>query len=119
MILLIGADGNNMESIIAKRFGHAGFYLMYNTETKNFEAIENDDKEHNHGNLQRFIDNGVEVFIVGNIGPHAFDAINTPKSKIYLARKMLVREAIEKHLNGELKQLTEPTAKKSIGHEHK
>lgn len=116
MILLIGADGNNLESSIAKRFGHAGYYLMYNTETKNFEAFENRDEGHNHNNLLDFLDKGVEAFIVGNVGPHAFEIIFTPKSKVYLARKMSIQEAIDKFVKGELKQLTEPTAKKSTGH---
>ncbi|HMN48668.1 MAG TPA: NifB/NifX family molybdenum-iron cluster-binding protein [Ignavibacteriaceae bacterium] len=116
MLILIGSDGNKLESPIAKRFGHADYFILYNTEAKSFEAFENIDEGHNHENLQQFLDKGVEVFIVGNIGPHAFEVINTPKSKVYLARKMSVQEAVDKFLKGELKQLTEPTAKRSIGH---
>ncbi|MGQ9799291.1 MAG: NifB/NifX family molybdenum-iron cluster-binding protein, partial [Ignavibacterium sp.] len=108
MLLLIGSDGSKLESPIAKRFGHADYFILYNTETKSFEAFENVDEGHNHQKLQQFLDKGVEAFIVGNIGPHAFEVINTPKSKIYLARKMSVQEAIDKYLKGELKQLTEP-----------
>ncbi|MHB8871542.1 MAG: NifB/NifX family molybdenum-iron cluster-binding protein [Candidatus Doudnabacteria bacterium] len=116
MKIIIGSDGNNLESPTAKRFGHAKYFILYSTETKIFEAFENIEKEHNHKNLVDYLDKGVEAFIVGNIGPHAFEIINTPKSKVYLARKMFVREAVEKFINGELKQLNEPTAKKSIGH---
>jgi len=112
MLILIGSDGNNFESTIAKRFGHANYYLLYNTETKYLEVFENIEEGHNHDNLQYFLDKGVEAFVVGNIGPYAFEIINTPKSKVYLARKMTVKEAIEKLLNGELKQLNEPTVKK-------
>lgn len=118
MLLLIGSDGNKLESSVAKRFGHADYFILYNTESKSFEAFENIDEGHNHENLQQFLEKGVEAFIVGNIGPHAFEVINTPKSKVYLAKKMSVQEAIEKFLKGELQQLTEPTAKKSIGHKH-
>lgn len=116
MLILLGSDGNYLESPIAKRFGHADYFIVFNTEPKSFEAFENIDEEHNHENLQEFLDKGVEAFIVGNIGPHAFEIINTSKSKVYLARTMTVQEAINKFLKGELKQLTEPTAKKSIGH---
>ena len=86
MLLLIGSDGNKLESPIAKRFGHAEYLIQYNTETKSFEAFTNNGEEHNHDNLQDYLDKGVEIFVVGNIGPHAFEIINTPKSKIYLAR---------------------------------
>lgn len=115
MVLLLGSDGNKLESPIAKRFGHAEYLIQYNTITKSFETFTNTEEEHNHDNLQEFLDNGVEVFIVGNIGPHAFEIINTPKSKVYLARKMSVQEAIDKFLNNELKQLSESTVKQSIG----
>jgi predicted Fe-Mo cluster-binding NifX family protein len=116
MLIIIGSDGNNLESSIAKRFGHAEYFIQYNTETKSFEAFVNNEEGHNHDNLQEFLDNGIEVFIVGNIGPHAFKIINTPKSKIFLARKMTVQESIEKFLKDELKQLTESTVKQSIEH---
>ncbi|GAB4140621.1 MAG: hypothetical protein Fur0015_10770 [Ignavibacteriales bacterium] len=116
MLILIGSDGNKLESTIAKRFGHADYFILYDTVTKSFEAFENIDEGHNHENLQQFLEKGVESFIVGNIGPHAFEVINASKSKVYLARKMSVQEAIDNFLKGELKQLTEPIAKHSIGH---
>lgn len=118
MLVLIGSDGNKLDSPIAKRFGHAGYFIVFNTGTKSFEVFENIDEGHNHENLLEFLNKGVETFIVGNIGPHAFDMINTSKSKVYIARKMSVQESIKKFLNNELKQLTEPTAKQSIGHSH-
>ncbi len=116
MLILIGSDGNSLDSPIAKRFGHASYFIMFNTETKTYEAFENIAEEHNHDNLQDFLGNGVEAFVVGNIGPHAFKIINTPKSKVCLARKMSVSESITKFLNGELEHLTKPTVKKSIDH---
>jgi len=119
MLILIGADSDNLTSPVAKRFGHANYYIVYNTETKYFEAVENIKGRHHHENLLEFLKKGVETFIAGNIGPHAFEIINTEKSKVYLARKMSVQEAIDKFLKGELLQLNEPTVKKSIGHGNK
>jgi predicted Fe-Mo cluster-binding NifX family protein len=116
MLILVGSDGNSLESPVAKRFGHANYFILFNMETKTFEAFENIAEEHNHDNLQNFLDNGVEAFIVGNVGPHAFEIINTPRSKVYLARKMSVQQAIDNSLIDELQQLFEPTVKKSIGH---
>ena len=118
MLILIGADGDNPESTVAKRFGHAGYYILYNSDTKSFSVDANSEEEHNHNNLYNYLDKGVKAFIVHNIGPHAFEIVNTPESKVYLARRMSVTESINKFLNGELEQLTEPTAKKSIGHDH-
>lgn len=118
MLILIGADGCNLQSQVARRFGHAAFLITYDTETKIVTTYENNDMEHDHSNLLAFLEKGVEAFIVGNIGPHAFEIVNTPMSKVYLARKMSVREAVDKLSKEELKQLSEPTAKRSIGHIH-
>jgi len=118
MLILIGADGCNLQSQVARRFGHAAFFITYDTETKVVTTYENNNLEHDHSNLFAFLEKGVGAFIVGNIGPHAFKIVNTSLSKVYLARKMSVQEAVDKFSREELKQLSEPTAKRSIGHIH-
>lgn len=116
MILIIGADGNNLQSNIAKRFGHAAYYLIYNSESKSFEAVENIDHDHSHSALYDFLDKGTEAFIVGNVGPHAFEILKSGNAKIFLARKMTAEQAINALSNNELEKLDEPTVKRSIGH---
>ena len=114
MLLLISSDGKNLQSPIAKRFGHANYFILFNTETKTFDAFENNNVGHNHDNLQEYLDKGVKAFIVGNIGPHAFDILKTGDAKVYLARKMKTAEAIELFSKNSLKELLEPTMRKSI-----
>lgn len=116
MLIAIGSDGNNLESKVAKRFGHAAFYIIFNTEDKSFEAMGNKDEDHTHAELSELLEKGVEVFIVGNIGPHAFDLLIDGGAEVYLARKMRVKEAIDKYSSGELNKLTEPTVKQSFNH---
>ncbi|MDP2302352.1 MAG: NifB/NifX family molybdenum-iron cluster-binding protein [Ignavibacteria bacterium] len=118
MLILIGSDGETIDSKIAKRFGHANYYLVYDTNSNSLEVFKNDSEEHDHKNLEQFLIKGVEAFIVGNIGPHAFEIINTSKSFVYLVRKCSVKEAIDKLKLGELTKLTEPTVKKNIEHDH-
>jgi len=114
MLILISSDGNNLQSTIAKRFGHANYYIVFDTETKTYRAFANNNEGHNHDNLVEYLDKGVKAFIVGNIGPHAFDILQTGDAKIYLARKMKTAEAIELFSKNSLKELLEPTMKKSI-----
>lgn len=126
MLILISADGNTLGSEVSKRFGHACYYIVYNTESELFDALRNDheheseiESEDEHANLRHFLDEGVKAFIVGNIGPQAFRTVKTPATKVYLARKMTVGESIKKFLNNQLTELTEPTAKRSIGRNKK
>ena len=122
MLILLGSDGKNLDSLVAKRFGHANYYIVFNSETETFSAYVNNHEGHNHDNLYGFLNIGVEVFIVGNIGPFAFEIINSPKTTVYLARRMMVKEAIEHFFKDDLTRLTGPTSKRSIKqgrHSHK
>lgn len=114
MLILISSDGKNLESPVAKRFGHANYFILFNTDTKKYEAFENSNEGHNHENLQEYLHKGVQTFIVGNIGPHAFEILKTRNAKVYLARKMKAAEAIELFSKNKLKELSEPTMRKSI-----
>lgn len=116
MKIFIGADSPELTSKIAKRFGHANFYLIFNQQAKDIEVISNSEHDEKHQILIDAVNNGVETFVVGNIGPHAFNILKKENIKIYLARKMTVKEAIEKLEKSELESLTEPTVKKSIDH---
>lgn len=118
MLITIAVDENRLESQIAKRFGHAGYYLLYSTETNEYESIVNTDHDHTHSALYELVHKGSTVFIVGNIGPHAYDIISSGSNKVFLARRMTAQEAIDKYISGELKELNEPTVKKSINHSH-
>jgi predicted Fe-Mo cluster-binding NifX family protein len=75
MIIVIGSDGSKLEDQVSKRFGHAAFYLIYDTEKNHTETILNNDEDHSHKQLNEFLDKGAEAFIVGNIGPHAFEML--------------------------------------------
>ncbi|MFZ6033938.1 MAG: NifB/NifX family molybdenum-iron cluster-binding protein [Melioribacter sp.] len=119
MKIIIGSDGNTLESQVSKRFGRAAYYIFYDSDTNSFESFANEEEGHNHENLEKFLEMGIDAFIVGNIGPHAFEMINTPRSSVFLARKMSVKEAIENLLSGKLDKLNEPTVKRSIDHGRK
>jgi predicted Fe-Mo cluster-binding NifX family protein len=122
MLVMISADGNTLGSQISKRFGQASYYIVYDTDSELFDAIKNDHVEEagtnaadEHANLRDFLKKGVKAFIVGNIGPVAFQTIKTPETKVWLARKMTAGEAIKRFISGELSELSGPTAKRSIG----
>ncbi|MCP5062294.1 MAG: dinitrogenase iron-molybdenum cofactor biosynthesis protein [Ignavibacteriae bacterium] len=116
MKIFIGTDTAELNGMVAKRFGHTAFYIIYDTESKTHQAISNTEHDDKHSILAEVINMGVEVFIVGNIGPHAFSLLNRGGIKVYLAGKMTAEEALNKLANEELELLTEPTIKKSMHH---
>ncbi len=121
MKVLLATEGDNLESKIAKRFGHAPYYLIYETETNDFQIRGNKGHSDDHAELKELVRNGVENFIIGNIGPYAFDVLASEGAKIFLARGEVAKEALEKFLNSEIAPLEKPTLKRSIEehrHEH-
>jgi predicted Fe-Mo cluster-binding NifX family protein len=124
MIICLGTDGDTLDSTIAKRFGHAAFYLLYNIEDNLPNAVRNEvlehetheDEDHAHGILSQFLQQGIKNYIVGNIGPFAFERLQSGGARIYLARNMQAAEAIEHFRKEELQELNQPTAAKSICH---
>jgi len=117
MKILFAADDDNLKGKIAKRFGHAKYYLIYDTETEELDRRKNLGHDDEHSGLIDLVNEGVKYFIVGNIGPNAFKVLDDRNAKIFLARKLIVDEALNKFLNNELEQLEKPTLKKSIeGH---
>ena len=93
MKIMFAADDKTMDSKISKRFGHARFYLIFNTDNDTLDVRENQGHSEDHSELNELINEGVSHFVIGNIGPHAFKVLKQGKAKIYLARKMTAQEA--------------------------
>ncbi len=118
MKILFATEGEGLDSKIAKRFGHAPFYLIYDTEDKSLTVRGNKGHSDDHAELREIVRQGVKHFVIGNIGPYAFDVLKEEGAEIYLARGEVASEALEKFLNNEIKPLEKPTLKRSI-EEHK
>ena len=59
MKITLGSEGNTLKSKVAKRFGHAQHYVIYDTETETLEVIENIDDNHTHSVLYELLDKGM------------------------------------------------------------
>jgi predicted Fe-Mo cluster-binding NifX family protein len=70
-----------------------------------------------HAIILRMAEQGVEVFITGNIGPQAFELALSLNRQVLLARRMSAGEALDKLQKGELELLGAPTVKHSP-HDH-
>jgi len=114
MKILLATEGNTLESKIAKRFGEAPYYLIYNSETKETEARINSGHNDNHSGLIDLVNEGVLYFIIGNTGPNAFNILYEMKAEVYLGRNLVAQEALDGFLTKKLERLTKATLKKPI-----
>ncbi len=119
MKLMFATDENTLNSKIAKRFGHANYYLIFDTDNGEVNAKQNHGHSDDHSDLLELTYEGVSHFIIGNIGPQAFEVLKNENAKIYLARKLTANEALRQLQEGILQELNEPTLKRSIDdHQH-
>ena len=114
MKILLATDGETLESKIAKRFGEAPYYLIYNSENKEIEARVNPGHDDNHSGLINLVNEGVLNYIIGNTGPNAFNVLDARNAKLYLGRGMLAKDALDNFLNNKIERLTKSTLKKPI-----
>ncbi len=114
MKILFTTDGEMLESKIAKRFGEAKYYLVYDSETTEIDTHINEGHDDNHSSLIKLAKEGVTTFIVGNCGPNAFKVLKKHNARLFLARMMTAKDALEKFNNNELDELLKPTLNKTI-----
>ncbi|MEA1981228.1 MAG: NifB/NifX family molybdenum-iron cluster-binding protein [candidate division Zixibacteria bacterium] len=114
MKILLATEGNTLESKIAKRFGEAPYYLIFNSDSKETEARVNHGHDDNHSGLIDLVNEGILYFIIGNTGPNAFNVLDDKNAKLYLARGLAAKDALDDFLNDKLERLTKSTLKKPI-----
>jgi predicted Fe-Mo cluster-binding NifX family protein len=96
MKIAITSMGAKLEDKVDPRFGRCHYFILFDTETNKFEAIENTGAQGMGGvgiqSGQIMADKGVETVLTGNCGPNA------------------VQEAIDKYKSGELKAISQANA---------
>lgn len=114
MKYLVAAENDSLDARISRRFGHAPFYLLIDSDSYEFETIKGN-AEHNHSKaFMPLLSREIHGVISGNIGPGVFDKLKTANQLVYPCIGLSVLEAVEKVKNGELQPLTSPTMKRSI-----
>jgi predicted Fe-Mo cluster-binding NifX family protein len=118
MKVLIAAQGPTLDDQVAKRFGHASYYLILDSDTLEVRVLHNTGHDESHSIIPRAAREGVTVAITGNIGPQAFELSGSCQIQVALARKMSAKEALQKLRSDQLRILEAPTVQKSP-HEHR
>lgn len=72
MKVAITSTGNNLESKIDPRFGRCAYFVIYDTETKKSEFVENPNRNASNGagpaSVQLVADNGAKKIVSGEFG---------------------------------------------------
>lgn len=107
MKIAVTSKGIDLDSQVDPRFGRAAYILVVDSDTFDFEVLDN--KE----NVNAFkgagiqaastvSSKGAEVLLTGFCGPNAFKALKVAKIRVANDAGGSVREAVQAYLDGKL-----------------
>jgi predicted Fe-Mo cluster-binding NifX family protein len=119
MKVCVTSEGNTLESKVDARFGRCQYFIIADTDTLAFEAIQNPNIESMGGagiqSGQLVGEKKVKAVLTGNVGPNAFQTLQSAGIDVVTGVSGKVQEALEKFKKGELKPTQGPSVNSKFG----
>ena len=111
MKIAVSASTPNLDGQVDPRFGRCPYFLIVDTDTWEFEAVENPNVSASGGagiqSGQLIASNGATAILTGNCGPNAFQTLSAAGVAVLTGVSGTVRAAVESYLSGSLSQAAE------------
>jgi len=107
MKIVVTAQTGDPDAAIDTRFGRAAYFILYDTESKEFTAHSNEQNLHAAQGAgiqaaQNVARLGAEVVITGHVGPKAFATLQAAKIRVCVGTAGTVKEAVDTYQSGKL-----------------
>jgi predicted Fe-Mo cluster-binding NifX family protein len=106
MRIIVTANGADLEAPASPVFGRCPTYVFVDLDTMEFEAVENPAIAAPGGAgiqaAQFVVERGARAVVTGNVGPNAFDVLQSAGVPVYLFGGGTVRQAAEACKAGQL-----------------
>ncbi len=113
MKIAVTTSGQDLSSQVDPRFGRAPYFLIVDTETMEFQVVDNTQTmgfSHGAGPqaAQAIVDQNAKVLLTGSCGPNAFRALQAAGIEVIVNVTGTVKEAVERYKAGEFKSTDVP-----------
>ena len=112
MKIAVTANGADLDAPISPIFGRCSTYIFVDTETMQFEAVQNPAISASGGAgiqaAQFVIERGAQAVVTGNVGPNAFGVFQSAGVPVFLLGSGIVRNAVEAYKKGLLQSTGGP-----------
>ena len=119
MKICVTSQGDNLDAQVDPRFGRCPYFIIVDTDTSEFEAIQNPNVNGMGGvgvqSGQFMSEKQVKAVLTGNVGPNAFQTLQAGNIEVITGVSGKVKEAVEKHEKGELKSAQDPSVDSHLG----
>lgn len=103
-------NDNGLQSIVCGHFGSAPYFIIYDTENKNIEVINNRNEHHQHGQcnlLSSFTRTPIDMLVTGGIGMRALEQLNAGGIRAYrTTTEKTVSDVIARQAENSLPEIT-------------
>lgn len=105
MKIAVTANGGSMEAQVSEKFGRCSYFIIYDTETKKFEAVSNLGEQMSSGAgpkaAELIISKDTNVLLSGHIGDKAEAVLSRTGIKIIkdYTSASTVKDAIDAYIN--------------------
>ena len=119
MKLCITAAGDSLESPVDPRFGRCLYFIFVDSDTKEFQAIANDQSMAAGGAgiqaAQIAANHNAGAVLTGNIGPNACNALKAAGIVMVTGVAGSVNEVVDDYLRGGLETAANPSVQSHFG----
>lgn len=108
MKVCVSSTGKDFNASVDQRFGRCQYFLIIDTETMKLKTLLNDAALSSGGAgvqaAQLVTKENVDSVITGNIGPNAFQILQTAAIKVFTGAEGTVYDTIERYKKEELQE---------------
>ncbi len=119
MKVAVTAKGSNPDAAVDPRFGRCSFFLIFDTDTMAYEALENSNAQAGGGagisSAQLVVDHGVDCVLTGNCGPKAFRVLAEADIDVVVGCSGRAGDVVAQYKNGALSATSQPNVNSHFG----
>lgn len=112
--MVVSASGPTLDSNVDPRFARCSHLVVVDTDSMDFEALENPALDVPGGAgiraARAVAGRGIKAVITGNCGPNAYQALAAAGIQVVVGAGGTVREAVEAYHQGRLRPAAGPSA---------
>ena len=107
MKIAVPSQGVNLDSKIDMRFGRAKYFIVADSDTWEFEAVDNKQNIQAAAGAgiqaaQIVADHGAEVLVSGNCGPNAYRTLKAAGIEVFTGIDGTIKEVVNSYKAGKL-----------------
>ncbi len=119
MNIAVTSTGPTLDHQVEPRFGRCPYFLIIDSESMEFEALENPNIALGGGagiqSAQLLAEKGVQTVLTGNCGPNAYQTLSAAGIQVILGVNGPVKKAVEQFKSGAFAAASGPSVESKFG----